>query len=137
MNGDGISGKGLFAAHCATCHRVKGAGQDVGPDLTLIQKKFDREGLLDAIVNPGAAIVFGYEPWLINTKSGESYFGFVVAESEKTLVIKDLTGKKITVPAASVSLKKKQAGSLMPEPSGLGLSEQDLADIVEYLIHLR
>ena len=36
------------------------AGADVGPELTAISKKFDRAGLIEAIVNPNAAIAFGY-----------------------------------------------------------------------------
>jgi putative membrane-bound dehydrogenase-like protein len=137
MKGDAQSGQTLFTDHCSGCHRIKGKGLDVGPDLTLIQKKFDRAGLLDAMVNPSAGIVFGYEPWLINTKSGESYFGFLVAEGEQATVIKDLTGKKISIATASITLKKKQPGSLMPEPSSLGLSEQNLADIANYLMNLK
>jgi putative membrane-bound dehydrogenase-like protein len=137
MKGDAQSGQILFTDHCSSCHRIKGKGLDVGPDLTLIQKKFDREGLLDAMVNPNAGIVFGYEPWLINTKTGESYYGFLVAEGEKVTVIKDLTGKKISIATTTITLKKKQPGSLMPEPSSLGLSEQNLADIVHYLMTLK
>jgi hypothetical protein len=53
------------------------------------------------------------------------------------IVIKDLTGKKISIPGSSVSSKKKQLGSPMPEPMALGLSGQDLADVAEYLMRLK
>jgi putative membrane-bound dehydrogenase-like protein len=135
--GNATLGQTIFMTHCSSCHRVKDLGNDIGPDLSLIQKKFDREGLLDAIVNPGAGVVFGYEPWLINTKSGESYFGFLVAEGEQVTVLKDLTGKKRSIATSTITLKKKQPGSLMPDPSGLGLSEQDLADVAIYLMELK
>jgi putative heme-binding domain-containing protein len=127
----------LFEVNCANCHRVSNNGKDVGPDLTNIRKKFDRDALLDAIINPNGGIVFGYEPWTITTKDGDSYFGFLVADGEKTVVVKDITGNKHVVPVSEISSRKRQDGSLMPEPSSLGLTEQNLADLAEYLISLK
>lgn len=133
---DGTAGRGIFVSNCATCHRVKKEGNDVGPELTLIRKKFDRAGLLDAIINPNAGIVFGYEPWLVTTKGGESFYGFLVADGERTLVVKDIAGQKHVIAVSQVSSRKKQDSSLMPEPSSLGLTEQNLADLSEYLMSL-
>lgn len=130
-------GKQVFEQNCATCHRVRSNGGDIGPELTFVQKKFDRSGLLDAIINPSAGIVFGYEPWLITTSAGESFFGFIVADSEQTLVLKDISGKKHVISTKSVSSRKKQENSLMPEPSSLGLSDQNLADVAEYIMTLK
>jgi putative heme-binding domain-containing protein len=133
LKGNAISGKAIFNKSCATCHRVNKEGSSIGPDLTEIHKKFDRPGLLDAIANPSAAIVFGYEPWLIINRDGESVFGFLVADGEKTVVVKDISGKNHTVETAKIKSRKKQENSLMPVPSALGLSEQNLADLAEYL----
>ncbi|MDH4297434.1 MAG: c-type cytochrome [Cyclobacteriaceae bacterium] len=133
---DAVAGQNIFASNCAGCHRVKKVGSDVGPELTGIGKKFDREALLDAIINPNAGIVFGYEPWIVTTKDGESYYGFLVADGEKTIVIKDITGQKHIIATANVGSRKKQEKSLMPEPSALGLTEQNLSDVAEYLISL-
>lgn len=78
--------------------------------------------------------MFGCEAWLITTKSGDSFFGFLVADGTQTVVIKDLSGAKHTIPTATITSRKKQTSSLMPEPSSLGLTDQNLADIVEYLM---
>ncbi len=131
------AGHQVFVKNCATCHRVKKEGMDIGPELTQIQKKFDRDGLLDAVINPNAGIVFGYEPWLITTKSGESFYGFLVSDGEKAIVMKDIAGKKHVIDVAAISARKKQENSLMPEPSSLGLTEQNLADVTEYLMTLK
>ena len=137
MKGNSISGEALFSTNCSSCHRVKSKGMDVGPNLTDIKNKFQREALLDAIVNPNAGIVFGYEAWLITTKSGDSFYGFLVADGAQAVVIKDLSGNKNTIPNATIASRKKQSNSLMPEPSSLGLTDQNLADIVEYLITMK
>jgi len=137
LKGSAVDGKTLFLKNCATCHRVNEEGSDVGPDLTLIGKKFDHVTLLDAIVNPNAGIVFGYEPWLVTTKEGISFYGFLVADGDKALVIKDITGKKHTIRTDQVKSRKKQETSLMPQPSSLGLTDQNLADLTEYLMTLK
>jgi putative heme-binding domain-containing protein len=133
LKGDANSGKTIFLQSCSTCHRVGETGKAIGPELTSIAKKFDKISLLDAIVNPGGAIVFGYEPWLVNTKDGGSVYGFLLSENKNTLVIKDIAGAKHVIEIDKISSKKKQEGSLMPDPAALGLTEKQLADIVEYL----
>ncbi len=130
-------GQAVFVKNCASCHKVNDQGSDVGPELTLIQKKFDHEALLDAIINPSAGIVFGYEPWLITTEEGESFYGFLVSDGEKAVVIKDIAGTKHVVDVGIIRSRKKQDNSLMPEPSSLGLTQQNLADVTEYLMTLK
>ncbi len=137
MPHDAVAGKTVFAKQCATCHRAGKEGNNIGPELTLIKKKFDHMGLLDAIINPGAAIVFGYEPWLINTKEGGSFFGFLVAENKQTITIKDATGRKHIIPVNKISSRKKQTNSLMPDPATMGLTEKNLADVTGYLLTLK
>jgi putative heme-binding domain-containing protein len=131
---DAQQGKLIFEQRCATCHKMGNEGNSVGPELTMINKKFDRTALLDAVINPDAAIVFGYEPWLINTKSGESVYGFLMEENKNGVVLKDIAGKKHIIPASRISLKEKQNKSLMPDPIANGLSENDLANVVEFLL---
>jgi putative membrane-bound dehydrogenase-like protein len=134
LPGDAGMGKMSFAKTCGKCHRVDATGNNIGPELTTIGKKFDKIALLDAIINPKASIVFGYEPWLVNTTDGESVFGFLVADNKQSLVVKDVSGKKHVIAQTKISSKKKQENSLMPEPSTLGLSERDIADIAAFLL---
>jgi putative membrane-bound dehydrogenase-like protein len=134
LQGDAAAGKINFVKSCSSCHRVGATGNDIGPELATINKKFDKVALLDAIINPNAAIVFGYEPWLVNTKDGKSVFGFLVADNKQTVVIKDISGRKHVIEQAKISSKKKQDAGLMPDPAAMGLSEKDLADIAAFLL---
>jgi len=134
LSGDAALGKQVFKTSCGSCHRMGATGSAVAPELTTIGKKFDKVALLDAIINPSAAIVFGYEPWLVNSKDGQSVFGFLVSDNKQSLVIKDITGTKHVIPQEKISSKNKQVKSLMPEPSDTGLKEKDLANITAYLL---
>jgi len=135
MPGQAAKGKAVFQSTCSSCHKVSGEGNDIGPELTLIGKKFDKSGLLDAIVNPSAGMAFGYESWLITRKDGSTASGFLQADGE-TVVIKGLDGQLHRIRAADIASRKQFATSIMPEPGALGLSGQDLADVAEYLLTL-
>jgi putative heme-binding domain-containing protein len=130
------NGQKLFATHCTTCHRHGAEGNQVGPDLTLIGKKFDKPGLLDAIINPSAGLAFGYEPWLITTKKGTSYYGFLVSDAQ-AVVIKDVAGAQHVIRREEIASRKQMTTSLMPDPASLGLKSQDLADLAAYLMRVK
>jgi putative heme-binding domain-containing protein len=130
---DPARGKMVFASHCATCHKIGSEGSAIGPDLSSVGGKFGKTELLDAIINPSAAIVFGYEPWLVNTKDGESIYGFLVSENKQSIVIKDISGQKHAIQIKKITSRQRQSQSLMPDPVNNGLTEQNLADIAGYL----
>ena len=130
---EAAKGKAIFAGTCATCHKAGNLGNDLGPELTTIGKKYDRVSLLDAIINPSASIVFGYEPWLIKTKDGQSVYGFLIGDGQ-TVVVKDISRQQHVIKAADIVSRKKMDISLMPDPANLGLDEKKLADIAEFLL---
>ena len=133
MKADAEQGRTLFETHCATCHRHGQLGADIGPDLTMIHQKFDKMTLLDAIINPSASIVFGYEAYTLTTKKGETYFGFLLSDGP-SVVLKDAAGQRHVIKADQIKSREKMANSLMPSPSSLGLDEQSLADLTAYLL---
>ena len=133
LAGDFTEGKNVFVKNCATCHKVGTAGNSIGPELTDIRKKFDKKSLLDAIINPDAAIVFGYEGWLINTKEGESLYGFIISSNKQSIVLKDISGQKHLIAVDKIIKKERQPKSLMPDPVANGLTEKDVANVVAFL----
>ncbi|MHA4737394.1 PVC-type heme-binding CxxCH protein [Dyadobacter sp. MSC1_007] len=136
MNADLVHGQKIFSNTCAACHKHGTTGAEIGPDLTLIHKKFDKSGLLDAIVNPSASMVFGYESYTIVTKKGDTYFGFLMSDGAN-VVLKDAGGQQHTIKADQIKSREKMPSSLMPEPTALGLNEQDLADLTGYLLNFK
>ncbi len=136
LQGDAKLGRLLFKDKCTTCHKIGTEGASIGPELTLINKKFEKNGLLDAIVNPSAGMAFGYESWLITKKDGTTVSGFLQGDGEM-VVLKDMAGGKHNIKAADIASRKQFSTSIMPEPSALQLSEKDLANIAEYLLTLK
>lgn len=136
MKGDAARGRAVFfgaTAACIRCHSFDGQGQDIGPDLTAVRSKFPRAELLDNILNPSAAIAFGYEPWIVKTRGGQVYSGFIRGDGE-TVELKESSGEQRSIPAGEITLRKKQPFSVMPDNVSVGLSAQDLADVAEFLL---
>ncbi|MGN7721719.1 PVC-type heme-binding CxxCH protein [Chitinophaga sp. 22620] len=133
LKADVANGKTVFTTRCGSCHRLGKEGISIGPDLTGIGKKFDNAALLDAIVNPSAGIVFGYESWLVNTSDGATLFGFLLSENQRSIVIKDIGGQRHVVDKKKITSRKKQEKSLMPDPVSNNLTEKDITDVVGFL----
>jgi putative membrane-bound dehydrogenase-like protein len=121
---------------CATCHALQLGdtrfGGDLGPELTAIRKKLAPAALLDAILNPSAAIAFGYDTYVVRTTDGELYSGFMLADGPVVALL-GTDGARYAIPAEEVAAKRKQTLSTMPEGVALGLGAQDLADLVAFL----
>jgi putative membrane-bound dehydrogenase-like protein len=133
MTADRTKGKQIFETACATCHKHGKTGAEIGPDLTPIHQKYDKMALLDAIANPSASVVFGYEAYTVTTKKGETFFGFLLSDGAQ-VVLKDVAGARHVFKADQIKSRVKMESSLMPEPTALGLNEQALADLAGYLL---
>lgn len=136
IRGNQSKGAVLFQKNCQACHVVQGSGGNIGPDLTVINRKYDRRTLVDAVVNPSGGIAFGYEGWTITTTGGNRYFGFLLAENGRTVTIKDLAGNTHTIGLNSIVSRMKEETSIMPDPSTLSMNEEDVANVTAYLMNL-
>jgi putative heme-binding domain-containing protein len=139
--GDANRGRSLFAdpgrLACARCHRVRGQGGDVGPDLSDIGGKFDRELLIESILEPSRQIVEGYRPTLLALKDGRVLTGIVREETTETLALVDAEAHRQSIPKAEVEERRVVATSLMPEAQASGLTPAEFADLIAYLACLR
>jgi putative heme-binding domain-containing protein len=134
LKSDPVKGLALFNTKCITCHRLHSKGNEIGPDLSGIRLKYDKTAIIDAIVNPSAGIVFGYETWIVTTKDGQSHPGFLISETARSITLKDLSGSSLNIAKDVIVSKTKQTKSLMSSASELMLTEQDLADISGFLL---
>ena len=99
--GDSARGRALFAdakrLNCTRCHRARGQGGDIGPDLSDIGGKFDRPLLIESILEPSRQIVEGYRTTTIGTTDGRVVSGIARDESPAGLVLIDADGKRHAV----------------------------------------
>jgi putative heme-binding domain-containing protein len=89
--------------------------------------------VVEAIVNPNAAIAFGFSAELFVTKRNEPHIGFLQADGQ-TVSMRDGYGRVRTFGREELASRVPLNSSLMPEPLALALSEQDVADIAAFLM---
>jgi putative membrane-bound dehydrogenase-like protein len=135
--GDARLGRSVFfdegKGNCARCHRLRKRGSDVGPDLSAIGTKLGREGLLEAILSPSAAIAHEYKVWILQTRSAGFVNGYLVDESPQQVTIKDANGKAISFARDDVIDRTPSDISLMPEGLTGSMTAGDLVDLVTFL----
>jgi putative heme-binding domain-containing protein len=131
--GEAAAGHELFKTLCATCHTLKGEGGKIGPDLTGYER--DNLGfLLPSIVDPSLAIRDEYVAFSAETKDGQFLTGFLLENTPQSVTISDLAQNKTTVPRDR--LKKLEASSISLMPEGLldALNDQQVRDLLTYVM---
>jgi putative membrane-bound dehydrogenase-like protein len=135
--GEPSRGRAVFQdegkGNCARCHRIRGKGSDVGPDLSAIGTKLGRQGLFEAILSPSAAIAHEYKPWILETRSAGFVTGYIVDETPEKVSIRDANGKSFGFAKDDVLGRTGSDISLMPEGLTGTMTVDDLVDLVEYL----
>ncbi len=122
---------------CKNCHRIGDRGDEVGPDLSEIGKKYDRAALLESILEPSRRIDAKYVTYLLQTNDGNTHVGLLVEKGANDVALKEAQNKLVRVPASEVELLVPQPQSLMPELLLRDMTGQQVADLVAYLHSLR
>jgi putative heme-binding domain-containing protein len=132
------NGKRTFAAaRCIVCHRFGGEGGATGPDLTQAAGRFGARDLVEAIVEPSRVISDQYRASVIATDSGKVISGRVVNESGDSLIVvtdPEDSSKVAEIPRKSIEAIKPSPVSLMPENLLGPLNEDEVLDLVAYLL---
>jgi putative heme-binding domain-containing protein len=82
-------------------------------------------------------VAFGYEAWVIQTRDQRTYTGFLASDGGDSVVIRDLGGEQRLIPAREIVLRERQRSSIMPDNIALGMTPQELVDVVEFLAAAR
>ena len=137
--GDAAAGKLAFTTvgTCIKCHKVRGEGKDVGPDLSEIGGKLTREAMFVSILNPSAAISHNYESYQVITDRGAIFTGLLVSQTDREVTLKTAEAIVRTVPQQQIDELIKLRLSLMPADLQQVMTADDLVNIVEYLTTLK
>jgi putative membrane-bound dehydrogenase-like protein len=141
QKGDPARGEKAFfdegKGNCGRCHRVKGRGNDVGPELSVIGGKLGRDALLESILSPSASISHEYKVWILQTRSAGFVTGTIADETGDQVTVRDANGKRMTFKKSDVTARTPSEVSLMPEGLAGSMTAGDLMDIVDFLARER
>jgi len=138
-SGDAAEGRKLFfkKATCAKCHKVRGEGKEVGPDLSEIGSKLSKQAMLVSILDPSAGVSHNYETYAVATDSGNVLTGILISQTADTVTLRTAEAIDKTVPREEIEEMVKQKISLMPADLQKVLTAEELLDVVAYLQTLK
>ena len=130
--GEPRNGRTLYTKHCASCHKFRGEGTAIGPDLTGAERK-DASKLIRNIVDPSSVIRPQYISHIAVTKDGRILSGLLAASNAETITLLDGKNKRTVIARATLESLKESPLSLMPEKLLEKLTAQEIRDLVSYL----
>ncbi len=130
------NGRNLFhATSCIKCHRFNGEGDAIGPDLSTVANKFSKKDLIESLVEPSKTISDQYGSHQVITLDGRNLIGRVVETGDEIRVYtEDVNAPAIIVKLADVDEMIPSKVSQMPTKLLDELNEQELRDLVAYLL---
>ena len=120
------------ATRCVMCHELNGQGVEFGPALTGWGKSQPTEVITEALLNPSKDIAHGFDGDQIITKDGVTIHGMVLAEGD-ILIVRSMGGQTQFIPKSRIKSRSKLPHSLMLSATQLGMTPQEIADVVAFL----
>jgi putative membrane-bound dehydrogenase-like protein len=134
QTGNAERGAAVFERVCATCHRLRGKGNEVGPDLAaLTDTSF--EAFLIAILDPNRDVDARYADYLAALADGRVANGVIAAETANAVTLKRADGQQAVLLRTNIESLTTSGRSLMPEGLEKDIPTNDFADLVAYLSH--
>jgi len=125
-------GRALFQKNCANCHVLYGAGRKVGPDLTGSNRK-NLDYLLENIIDPSASVGSDFRAWVVVLDDGRVLNGVVTDQTERTVTLQTAQ-EPITLDRKTINQMEHTSNSLMPDGMLQNLSDEQVCDLVSYLM---
>jgi putative heme-binding domain-containing protein len=133
LKADPRHGHEIYLAKCASCHRLGGEGNALGPDLETV-KNSGKDKLLTNILDPNREVAPNYTAYVVETKDGDSQVGIIASETASGVTLRMAYGMEVAVPRDTIKSMRSAGLSMMPEGLEEGMKGQDLADLMEYVM---
>jgi putative heme-binding domain-containing protein len=130
--GDPSRGFTVFKRECSGCHRVRGEGYEVGPDLASSPSR-DPEALLTNILDPNRFVDPSNLQYMAVDKSGRTFSGKIAGETATSITL--TSGKSVneTILRSNIEEFFSTGKSLMPEGLENTISKEEMANLVAFL----
>ena len=140
-NGNIINGQKIFEdkekTNCKSCHKVNNEGGSVGPDLSTIGDTYNKEYLINTLLEPSANIPPGYSTTIIVTTEGVMHTGILKSVSAEEIQLSSTNGSIVKISVDEIDHRRASQVSVMPEGIEDLISKREFLDLITYLQNLR
>ena len=131
------NGRKMFGVgQCYKCHRFADQGGIVGPDLTVVGRRFNKKDLLESMLNPNNAISDQYQATEFELDDGRVIVGRVVNLNGKNYVVQpDMMKPNKLININVDKIEEQRPSKVSTMPSGLldNLTKDEILDLMAYL----
>ena len=133
----GIGKKIFEEASCLGCHKVRGEGGVIGPELTDVfaRWKGDRVAVLREILEPSHKVDAKYQMQLVLTDDGSRFTGIMVKEDDDHvhLIVNPEDKKPTLIPQDEIEDMVPAKNSMMPKALMDQFTKDELFELMAYL----
>jgi putative heme-binding domain-containing protein len=125
-------GRALWVQKCGNCHKLFGVGGEIGPELTGAQRSNLRYWL-ENILAPSSVVAANYRVTMFRTTDGQILTGVAVSQNDREVTLQTAQSR-IVLPTIDIESQKLSELSLMPEGLLDPLTDEERADLFNYLM---
>jgi putative heme-binding domain-containing protein len=133
--GDPEAGNALFfgKAGCSNCHRLRGQGGVLGPDLTDVGASRRLDQIREALLDPGKRIADGYTAVTVTLENGEKLRAVARNFNNYSAQVFDAKGKLHLLRGDGLKRLTFEEKSWMPGDYATRLSEAEIQNMLAFL----
>jgi putative heme-binding domain-containing protein len=136
--GNAAGGKAIYEGKggCAGCHRIRGVGARLGPDLSDIGNLRLSGELERSVIDPSGEVLAQNRQFRGVAKDGTAITGRLLNEDKYSVQVLDSKDRLVSIQRANLRESKIVEASPMPSYKDK-LTSSELADLVGYLVSLK
>lgn len=132
--GSAARGVAIFTkAQCVKCHRHGKVGEQVGPDLSTVSKRFMRKEILESIIYPSHVISDQYAAHSVITLGGKRYTGMITPGAPGERIVLQSNGEKVSIRESDIDEIVRSPQSSMPTGLINNLTLDEITDLFAFL----
>ncbi len=120
-------------ATCIKCHRFGKKGEEIGPDLTYVSRRFQQKEVLLSTLFPSHFVSEEYPTYTIVTADGKTFTGMMGAAGADEIMLLTAEGKKQMIKKQEVEEIVPVKKSAMPDGLLNLLSKAEVIQLIRYL----
>ena len=127
----------FLLANCVACHRLNGAGIELGPDLTKLDPKLQARDILAEILDPSKKINADFATHVFVLDSGKTVSGLILEETADMIRVQENPLARcapVELKKTEIDARQQSAVSLMPSGLLNTLTRQEILDLIAYVV---
>ena len=133
LPGDRSRGEKVYRRECIKCHRLGSTRHIVGPNL-IVAGYQDRDTLLTSILDPNRMVEPQFTQYVVTDRKGRLYTGLMAQETAASITLVESEELQNTLLRKNIQEIRATAQSLMPEGLEETISEQEMADLMTFIL---